>query len=131
MLTWSSRASRPLRRLPSGDRWYAADTPNRATPATPYTAAASLAGHVGASMTSTTPAATATGKAPACSTPRSLGAAAPADSHVPAPAPAAPALPRPPAVPEISRTERLPSPKPNYDTEGYRLVGPMLGSVAT
>src|SRR5487761_1161370 len=111
MLTWSSRASRPLRRLPGGDRWYAADTPNRAAPATPYTAAASLAGHVGASVTSTTPAVAATGKAPACSRPRSLGATAPAGPDVPAPAPAAPA-PLPPAVPEISRTGRLPSPNP-------------------
>ena len=112
MLTWSSRASRPRRRLPSGDRWYAADTPNRDTPATAYTAAASLAGPVGASVTSTTPAAAATGNAPACSTPRSLGAAAPAGPHVPAPAPAASTPPAPPAVPETSRTERLPSAKP-------------------
>jgi hypothetical protein len=51
--------------LAGGDRWYAADTPNRAMQVTLYTAAASLAGWVGPSATSARPAIAAAGKAAA------------------------------------------------------------------
>src|SRR6516164_7231658 len=87
-----------------------------------YTAAASLAGWVGPSAMSTTPATAAAGKAPACSTPRSLGATAPAPpgSAAPSPMPAAPAPSAPPAVPLALRMERSLLPVPvTYGTVGY------------
>src|SRR6516225_9574559 len=75
---------------------------------------------------STTPATAAAGKAPACSVPRSLGAAAPAPPGPAAlaPVPAAPAPSAPPAVPAALRMERSPQPVPvTYGTVSYGTVG--------